>query len=351
MTAEIIQEKASWERARERVPIQDPYFSFSYHEAYQRHGDGSPLAYFYEEQGEALFYPFLLKPIHGVGDWRPPHLLYDIQSVYGYSGPLSTTRERSFLDRAWDSFGEWCAEQSVIAEFIRFHPLIENQELMNGTCRVFPNRPTISISLEGDENNLWERYPAKQRQNVRKAQKHGVSIRILDPENWLDQFQAVYESTMQRVEADRYYFFPKSYYRALLSGKPPVLMGAFLDEELLAALLLLQGTSFLHYHLGGSKPEQARFRANNLLFHEAALLGQRQGLRRLHLGGGASTSEDDALLRFKKTLSHEQHNFQLGARVHSEHHYHELCERWHEQGGARQTKFFLLYRLPLPSVG
>jgi hypothetical protein len=66
----------------------------------------------------------------------------------------------------------------------------------------------------------------------------------------------------------------------------------------------------------------------------------------LHMGGGITSSEDDPLLRFKKTLSPARSTFWIGTHCHNESIYEELCRGWEARNGARPGNFFQFYRLP-----
>ena len=39
----------------------------------------------------------------------------DIESAYGYGGPLSNTDDDEFLKQCFESFSNWCLEQNVVA--------------------------------------------------------------------------------------------------------------------------------------------------------------------------------------------------------------------------------------------
>src|SRR5579864_8282503 len=104
-----------WNDAARSAGITDPYYRAEYHQAHEINGDGSARAFVFAEGGDVFFHPFLLKPVDRLsgtpaGPWQ------DVQSVYGYTGPIANTVDAGFLGRAWTAFGEWCAAQNVVAE-------------------------------------------------------------------------------------------------------------------------------------------------------------------------------------------------------------------------------------------
>ena len=73
--------------------------------------DQEPLLFTYAE-GDALFcYPFLRRAIPDT-DW------FDVESAYGYGGPIASSVRPDFLEHAWSAFNEWCGSNRIVAEFI-----------------------------------------------------------------------------------------------------------------------------------------------------------------------------------------------------------------------------------------
>jgi len=122
----ITNQAQEWEEALSRFIRKDIYFLPEYHRMYELNQEGRAYAFFVEDGDDMLFYPFMLRPIKSIGGKQVSEECYDIQTVYGYSGPLSNTKDPRVLGRLWEPFREWCKEKKVVAEFIRFHPPLEN---------------------------------------------------------------------------------------------------------------------------------------------------------------------------------------------------------------------------------
>ena len=134
------------------------------------------------------------------------------------------------------------------------------------------------------------------RRVVRKAVTAGVEATAqLAPES-LAGFAALYEQTMERQEADGFYYFPPEYWRALeTSLRGHVVLFEAGDD---AKLLCLHAPPWLHYHLGASSDAGRKLGASTLLFLEAARWAQELGYTRFHLGGGVGGARD-SLYEFK----------------------------------------------------
>src|SRR5438093_363444 len=84
-----------------------------------RHDKCRSVYFVYESRSDIYYHPFQVLPVDGT-----PY--FDIQSPYGYGGPIATTRSETFLNDAWENYRKWCKANGILAEFIRFHPLLEN---------------------------------------------------------------------------------------------------------------------------------------------------------------------------------------------------------------------------------
>ena len=88
----------------------------------ERNGDLEPFFWLYEE-GEKLVY-------QGGHVASIPGTRYrDIQTPYQYGGCVSNKHDPAFLLRAWQAYTNWCAENAVALEFVRFHPLLRNWDV------------------------------------------------------------------------------------------------------------------------------------------------------------------------------------------------------------------------------
>ena len=66
-----------------------------------------PLFWLSETDGDLFFYGFHKARINDSN-------YYDIQSPYGYGGPLATSENEKFNTKAWDSYCQWCKSENVI---------------------------------------------------------------------------------------------------------------------------------------------------------------------------------------------------------------------------------------------
>src|ERR1700680_4379842 len=97
-----------------------------------------PIHWCFQSEGRFLIHSFQLSDNPGLA-------VRDIQSAYGYGGPLSNTDDPEFVAAAEHAFTGWAKESNVIAEFLRFHPLVPHDRWYAGD--VVSNRDTVHVDL------------------------------------------------------------------------------------------------------------------------------------------------------------------------------------------------------------
>jgi hypothetical protein len=339
LCAVVPAEDSRWADALTRVP-HDVFATPAYHRACETSTGGRALCLVAEDGADVLVHPFLRRPVEqtllGEEGWS------DLESVYGYSGPLGAA-----ISGAWEWFAEWCRAERVLAEFVRFDPALQNEPLAPPEMKVERVRSSVFASLARGEDGLWERYEGRQRTAVRKAQRAGVTVRLVPGGEGMDAFVRIYTETMDRLDAAPDYYFDDAYFAGLapLEGASVALAEVAGEPVAAAILLVVEPLGLAHYHLAGSTSEGRRTAAGNLLLHQAAVWAAANGLERLHLGGGRTGAGDDALLRFKLAIGRERRDVHVGKRVHDAPAYARLRSAWEERHG--ETPFFLFYRAPL----
>jgi len=338
---------AAWDAALE--PHQpdgvDVYFKAGYHRAHCLSRPEQARLFVFRRDGEQLTYPFRLREIQRVGDAPVGGRYQDIESVYGFTGPLATTNDAAFLTDAWSAFADWAGEQKVVAEFVRFNPLLANEPCAPAemTCEWVREHVVVDLRL-GPDRTWHDAYSKNNRNMIRKAERQGLTTKFEDLGNNVEAFVRLYHETMARNRAADEYYFDLPHFETLARSVPTrvcVARRAGLD---VAISLFLIGPDWMHYHLSGCSVEGLGLAANNLILHEAILEASRLGLRLLHLGGGRTGAADDALLRFKSGFSPLRRPVMIGRRVHLPGPYEEFCALRRKQVSSIPASFFLAYR-------
>ena len=298
----------------------------------RRDPDLLPCFFIYEDGGESYYHAFHTAPV-------PDTDFIDVQSAYGYGGPVATTSNREFLETVSAAWDGWCRETGVLVEFIRFHPLLENWRFFKG--EVLDDRATVWVDLAAPD--LMAQYATRVRTAIRKAMKSGLRVEWWDAAQFLAVFPALYADTMRAIGAGDGYFFPPAYFERLLAYDAPWLAICLDDRRVLAGAIFLAGAEMVEYHLSASNAEGRACGATNLMLHAAALRGRDADKRRLHLGGGTNAAPDNPLLFFKAGFSELRARFRIGRQIHEPRAYAGLKANWASRKGASSNRI-LFYR-------
>ena len=324
----------------------DTYYLPEYAALYRN--QGTPFGVLFKCDVGTVLYPILLRSVRLGGEDSP---YCDLISPYGYGGPAVQAADPSarstLFSRFLEAFDNACHDRSVISEFIRFHPLLENAALYPSQDRHF-HHDTVVIDLDQSPEQLWRGIRKGHKSSIRKAQRSGVEVRIDPSERYLDAFMALYHSTMERQSADELYFLPETFFRETVSQlDTSVFMAvAMMGQRVLSAAMFLAGGSYVHYHFSGSDPEGLDVCANHALLYEVMLRSRQEGYLTMNLGGGLSPN--DSLLRFKAGFSPLRKPFFSGRRIHDHAAYCRLIEERFGGAAPQDASFFPLYRSPAP---
>lgn len=319
----------------------DIYFTREYYKMYENNGDGKGLCFVYTEGDKIAIYPFLINPITG---YALDKEYYDIETAYGYGGPITSHNDDGFIKSFEQVFMKFCNEQHIIAEFVRFHPLIKNENIFFTNMSVIHNRNTVYLDLSNGIDNIWkEDISSKNRNMIRKSRKCDLFILR---NNDYKTFQSIYEETMIRVNSSDYYYFNENYYTMMKKDTHYHLLNVIKDENVIAAAIFIQYKNYFHYHLAGSLREYLKYAPNNFLLWEAIKFAYDSGAKYFHLGGGRTADLRDPLFKYKRSFSSLYTSFHIGKRVHNRQIYDSLMNTWQKKYN-RQPILFLQYKFKL----
>ncbi|GFZ33722.1 hypothetical protein CSC2_42480 [Clostridium zeae] len=336
----IITDKETWDEVLGKFPeeLRDIYYSYKHFNLSCTVESGSAEAFYYEEEDRSFFYPYIINKIDGY-DLNEDY--YDIQTPYGYGGPIINQVNDKFMERAEGAFLSYCKERKIVCEFVRFHPLIENHRIFSKGIDVLENRKTVFVDLQQSIEELWtDSVSSKNRNVIRKAEKNGLIVKEIKD---MKVFQDVYMSTMTRIGADDFYYFDDNYFDFMSMNSEYKILGVEYEDTIIAASIFMSFGEYFHYHLAGSLKEYQKFSPNNIMLYEAMKVGKALGHKFMFLGGGLSNSLEDPLFKFKAAFSKNICNFYIGKRIHDPVVYKTLIDEWERRNG-KVSKMLLQYR-------
>jgi len=346
-------QKTRWLTLLEELPVNrnDVYFRPEYLQAYANSVDVEACCAVCKSDSALFIYPFLKSSLAHNENFSDAEGLQDIQSAYGYGGPVvnSSGEDPQLLEEAWRLFSEWRTSEQVVSEFVRFHPLLDNVRWASPSMKTFKDRLTIPIKLESYESEmLGTSYYRAHRQMVNKAGRMGFSFHVLPVNSELSWFVPLYQQTQEFLQAGSETRFGMDYFKTLADGlgKDAWLGVIKQADEIAGAVMVLESSAYLHSHLMGYRRDIKTSGMTNLLYHGIALEGASRRKSILHMGGGLTSSDEDRLLRFKKSLSPAREFFWLGTHCHDQAQYEKLGQEWESKNGPRPKNYLQFYHLP-----
>lgn len=292
------------------------------------HGDGDIYLVYFENEGEKFCYVVLQKDIAKLKKFAgllPEGKYFDWETPYGYGGPLANG---VISEESQKLFGteikEYCNNNNIISQFVRFHPLLANENIIPNIIESKYMRETIYIDTSSIDL-IVRNMDTKNRNMIRKAQKEGVEI-VFKSIDKFDEFIHMYNETMKMKDADDYYTFGNDYFVSLAEMKENAFLAyAIYNNIIISGALFFFNDQYIHYHLSGADWKYRKCSPNNLLLYETACYASNKGIRKFHLGGGMS--ENDSLFGFKKQFNKNgKVKFYIGRTIFDRESYDELLK-------------------------
>lgn len=316
----------NWDSYLKNTPEErnDVYFQEAYVRLYETESEKANC-FVYQDNGHTLIFPFLERNFRfGEDGFR------DFETAYGYGGPICDTNDITFIEKALKSFKEKAIERNFVCGFIRFHPILQNWLGFDRIGSVINDRNTIAIDLqEGIEAAWMNEIHTKNRNVIKKGEKLGLEF-IADYDfTYLTEFKRLYDSTMDKLNAEAFYYFNDEYYKRLKEGLTNRFLAVvkYADKIVASAIIFFNGP-YGHYHLAGSDASSLNLAPNNFLLWNAAKELERRGVKLFHIGGGTDGTEDNSLYQYKKKFSKSSYQFSLGKIVFNSEVYSNLCNEW-----------------------
>ena len=329
----------------------DVYYLNGYVKSFQLHGDGKPVLLYYESESLRGISAMMMRDISNDKEFNSvleSGRYYDLITPYGYGGFIFegnfTDSEESIFKQEYFNF---LKDNHIVSAFFRFHPKLENANYMRNIVNVIDLGETIDMDLSSSEV-IWTNIISKNRNVIRKAQKFGVEIKHGKGISYLNQFIDIYNATMDKDNANPYYYFNKEFYQSIdddLNENYEVFYAEY-EGNIISMSIIIFANNKMHYHLSGSIQEYRNLASSNLLLYKAAEWGATQGFKTFHMGGGLGSGEDN-LFKFKQAFNRNSDNqFSIGKQISNTEIYNKLVSirKENDESFDESSSFFPLYR-------
>ncbi len=350
-----LEDKDAWDAALNSLPPEqrDVYFTHNNYLLHQEKGDGTAMCAVFRQGEHLALNPFLLNKINDLG-YRLEGDYYDIQGAYGYNGVATNCHEQDFINAFSSAWLAWAKQHNIVAEFIRYNPVLRNEQL----CPWAPPIDVLDnvlIHLTNHEDIWKNSYDRGVRQAVHKAEKHNLAFTMQVGREIKDtvyaKFVELYIETMQRRQADGFYFFNQDYFAKLREYLADYLLMVYVEYEgeIISIDLYLHNNISVYGFLSGTKSEYFKLSPNSLLRDETIKALIDKGFKTYSIGGGLS--RHDSVFKYKKSFSiNNESQFYIGRRVHNDSVYNEIVAQWEDKLGEKTAEYkhlLLKYRYGL----
>ena len=259
------------------------------------HEAGEAIAVYVEQDGSRPLIPLVLRNLE--------HGLRDASSPYGYPGILTDRPDDArFVRSAVDMAVAALRRAGIVTLFVRLHPLwrVEGVEAQGKVV----SQETVAIDLATPADEIWRTTRENHRRDIRRARRTGLRFAVETSPSAYAEFQEIYASTMDRLDAAPYYRFSSDYFERLpLAVENQLHLATVRSDQVLAAAgLFTVCGGIVQSFLIAAADGFAGQAPTKLLYHGVTQWAQQRGERWLHLGGGYGTDED-SLFHFKAGFS------------------------------------------------
>lgn len=345
--------KKEWSKYISKLPElqQDIYYTPEYYELYEKSGDGKAQCFIFEKDGDIALYPFLINSVNKLG-YKLDDEYYDIQGAYGYNGVVSSSYDLDFRTNFYKYFKEYCTKHNIIAEFIRFNPIIENHKFCVKDVPIYA-LDNVLIDIQFSIDDIWMKsFDNGVRKAINRGKRNNLTFECYTGkeinDELLEEFIKIYHSTMDRNEANIYYYFTSEYFWNVIKQLPHNSLFSFVKkkDKIISVELNYYSELYAYGFCGGTLSEYFKFSPNSFLRFELIKVLKDLGVIYYSIGGGLT--KDDSKYKFKKSFSKNiESKFYIGKKIYNKQLYNTICESWKKKYPTKKeeyNKYLLRYR-------
>jgi len=337
----IKSDNPSWNKYLFRFPAHyhDINFTSQYHRMMELKGDGEAELFVVEDSEKLFFHPYMINEIKNIGSINLKSKISDIQSVFGYTGPIVNTDDEVFIHNSSALFEEFCKNRGVVAEFIRFNPLLKNQFLLNNSksLKIIDLKPYVTIDLSPPYTAISQNYSRNLRRIIRKVKTISGWHWVISKENSVtNDIINLLEKRLQEKKARSFKFYNSDYsdhlYNLILkNGCGFAAIDDHTNKIIVGAIFVYLNDSVYFLHSARDIEDSRSSLINSYIVDQGIQYFKQEGFSSFFFGGGVSNSSDDSLLKYKESFSEHIDDFYIGKGIFDKEEYTNLCEIWESQ--------------------
>jgi hypothetical protein len=293
----ICQKKEWTEYVRKSIGY-DFYHTWYYHSL---DNSGEPFLFVYQEAANFIAIPLVKRKIKNSS-------LFDLTSVYGYTGPISNQSFEEMNDDLMEnfkiSFLSFLKIERNISVFSRLHPFFNQKVLIEKFGGIYENGKTVAIDLTLPIEKQRSNYRKSVLVSIKRSWEKSHCIKETNSLQDIRVFAGIYAENMNRIGAASSYLFDEQYFIDFLRAdefKSKLLL-VYDKDMAICGTIITCTNDIIEGHLIATKTEFIKESPAKLLVDEISVIGRRLGMKYYHLGGGLAYKED-SLFHWKTGFS------------------------------------------------
>ena len=248
---------------------------------------------------------------------------YDLITPYGYSGYYYENQET--YDEFIPLFREKAKERNYLTEVVRQNPYLKVD--ISKYYEIITSKKIFSVEINDFNFYCNKILRSSARNKLKKSIKNNYFHKIIDlkPSFINKYFIKLYNITMDKVNASKYYYFNQKYYEQIEHIKNSKLINIYNDKkELIGCSILFLYDNFIHYHLScndNSSNYITDYLLNSVIKHI--------GVNKIFILGGG-LKDNDSLHKFKKKISTNGYVYTIYKNVLNEGIYEKIKQRYED---------------------
>jgi len=230
---------------------------------------------------------------------------FDLITPYGYSGYYFDNNKT--LEEFIPLFRVEAKKRKYLTEVVRQNPYL-NINISN-YYEIITSKKIFSVEISDYDFYYNKILRSSARNKLKKSIKDNYSYQIIDLKSGSlnKYFINLYNITMNKVNASKYYYFNDKYYEQIENNSNNnKLINIYNDKkELIGCSILFLFKDFVHYHLS-CNDKSSNYITDYLLNSVVKELGIN---KKIILGGGLK--DNDALFDFKKKISTNNYHYTI----------------------------------------
>jgi len=307
----------------------DIYYFNRYYKSWISHEKAKPCCLYINIDGIDFIYPFFIKKIDGF-DLSKTYI--DIYTAYGYGGLLCSEINPYYniVSKVNQLIDEWCMDNNVVSEFIRENRIFE----IKGSYLRDIDHVQVRSNVYTDLNDKIENQLSKSaKRNIKIAKRSNLICSIHKEKKDIESYIKIYNKTMKKLNASKFYFFDSSFFFSLFEYMPGDidLIMIWKENSLCAASLCFKSGNNYIYYLGVSDPKKSSIKPNDFLLYNIMRIAQEMNFKYVSLGGGTGNSLDDSLFLYKSRFGKLKFPCHIGKKIHRPCIYRKVCLQWEKR--------------------